>query len=254
MAALFCIFFIIPYKEYEKEIKNRILCKLYVINLILLCTILQDFKSDTNTQYIKNICHSAIYFFPCKHKMSCFTTKPTKWPLHVEKTQISTASTQSDQSLCSPHKETLGPHLPSESDQTGHTPRLIGVLTGRKDHFVGFVMRWLKSHFKINHHNNFMLLLLTGNDVYVVPYEPPQDKTNKMTCAPNEDSDQPGHLPSLIRVIAVPMKKAWVLSNPFSTQRGLWCPGWSESLLGAQSFCWFCHEAAHIWKYMSHIR
>ena len=23
------------------------------------------------------------------------------------------------------------------------------------------------------------------------------------------------------------------------------CPGWSESLLGAQSFCWFCLEAAH---------
>ena len=28
-------------------------------------------------------------------------------------------------------------------------------------------------------------------------YEPPHDKTNKMT-APNEDSDQPGHPPSLI--------------------------------------------------------
>ena len=24
------------------------------------------------------------------------------------------------------------------------------------------------------------------------------------------------------------------------------CPGWSESLLGAQSFRWFCHEAAQI--------
>ena len=24
------------------------------------------------------------------------------------------------------------------------------------------------------------------------------------------------------------------------------CPGWSESSLGAQSFCWFCHEAAHL--------
>ena len=29
------------------------------------------------------------------------------------------------------------------------------------------------------------------------------DKTNKMTCAPSEDSDQPGHLPSLIRAFAV---------------------------------------------------
>ena len=24
------------------------------------------------------------------------------------------------------------------------------------------------------------------------------------------------------------------------------CTGWSESSLGAHSFCWFCHEAAHI--------
>ena len=24
------------------------------------------------------------------------------------------------------------------------------------------------------------------------------------------------------------------------------CPGWSESSLGAQSLCWFCHVAAHI--------
>ena len=24
------------------------------------------------------------------------------------------------------------------------------------------------------------------------------------------------------------------------------CPGWSESSLGVQSFCWFCREAAHL--------
>ena len=29
------------------------------------------------------------------------------------------------------------------------------------------------------------------------------DKANKMICAPNKDSDQPGHPPSLIRVFAV---------------------------------------------------
>ena len=33
-------------------------------------------------------------------------------------------------------------------------------------------------------------------------YEPPHDKTNKMTCAPNEDSDQPGHQPRLIWIFA----------------------------------------------------
>ena len=53
-------------------------------------------------------------------------------------------------------------------------------------------------------------------------FEPPHDKTNKMACAPSEDSDQPGHLPSLIRVFAVRMKKAWVLSYPLSAQPRLW--------------------------------
>ena len=41
-------------------------------------------------------------------------------------------------------------------------------------------------------------------------------------CAPSEDSNQPGHLPSLIRVFAVRMKKAWVLSYSLSAQRILW--------------------------------
>ena len=54
-------------------------------------------------------------------------------------------------------------------------------------------------------------------------------------CAPSEDSDQPGHPPSLITVFAVPdqpghppslirvfavrMRKAWVFSYPLSAQR-----------------------------------
>ena len=78
--------------------------------------------------------------------------------------------------------------------------------------------------------------------------EPPHDKTNKMACVHSEDSDQPGHPPSLIRVFTVHMKKAWVLSYPLSAQRSLIrlgrCQCWS--LLGAQSFCWFSHEAAQI--------
>ena len=40
-------------------------------------------------------------------------------------------------------------------------------------------------------------------DIIPSKFEPPHDKTNKMTCAPSEDSDQPGHSPSLIRVFAV---------------------------------------------------
>ena len=42
--------------------------------------------------------------------------------------------------------------------------------------------------------------------------EQQHDKTNKMTYVPSEDSDEPGHPPSLIRVFAVRLKKLWVLS------------------------------------------
>ena len=76
-------------------------------------------------------------------------------------------------------------------------------------------------------------------------YEPPRDKTNTMAYAPSEDSDQPGHPPSLIGVFAVRMKKA---------HSG--CPGWSESSLGAHaillvfsrggSYCWKPHETNHV--------
>ena len=41
-------------------------------------------------------------------------------------------------------------------------------------------------------------------------------------CAPSEDSDQPGHPPSLIRVFAVRMKKGWNISYPLNAQRRLW--------------------------------
>ena len=32
------------------------------------------------------------------------------------------------------------------------------------------------------------------------------------------------------------------------------CPGWSESSLGAQSFCWFCHAVAHMIVYVSNFK
>ena len=67
--------------------------------------------------------------------------------------------------------------------------------------------------------------------------------------APSEDSDQPWHPPSLIRVFTVHMKKPWVLSYPLRAQQRLGCPGWSESLLGAHPFCWFCHVMAQMHSY-----
>ena len=75
---------------------------------------------------------------------------------------------------------------------------------------------------------------------------------NKMICAPSEDSDQPGHLSSLIRVFAVGMKKPWVLSYPLSRQRKLWTD-WADAQAGLslcwahRSFCWLIWRGSFIW-------
>ena len=94
--------------------------------------------------------------------------------------------------------------------------------------------------------------------------EPPHDKTNKMTCVPSKDSDQPGHLPSLIRVFTV---RSMGSEGPkvFSCrQRRLWSD-WANAqadlslCLVHRSFCWFCRAVAQIlitvfWSYeQSHI-
>ena len=82
-------------------------------------------------------------------------------------------------------------------------------------------------------------------------FEPPRDKTNKVACAPSEDFGQPGHLPSLIRVFPVRMKKAWILSYPLSAQQRLWSD-WVDAQADLRlrwaymPFCWFCHEVAHL--------
>ena len=74
-------------------------------------------------------------------------------------------------------------------------------------------------------------------------------------CAPSEDSDKPGHPPSLIRFFTVRMKKAWILGYPFSVQRRLWSD-WVDaqadlSLRWAHThFVGFCHEVAHMSSYI----
>ena len=79
-------------------------------------------------------------------------------------------------------------------------------------------------------------LCLTG---HLLQYKRARTWQNQQKeCGPSKDSDTP----SLIRVFAVRMKKAWVLSYSLSAQRRR--PVWSESSLGAHSFCWFCHVTA----------
>ena len=57
-------------------------------------------------------------------------------------------------------------------------------------------------------------LKATDKDTKVIrisEYEPLHDKTNKMVCVPSEDSDQPEHPPSLIKVFVCAQ---WVANGP----------------------------------------
>ena len=66
-------------------------------------------------------------------------------------------------------------------------------------------------------------MLQISKDRWAVTWQNQQNE-----CTPSEDSDQPGHLHSLITVFAVRMKKAWVLSYPLSAQRRLWSD-WADA-------------------------
>ena len=92
----------------------------------------------------------------------------------------------------------------------------------------------------------------------LVLFGPPRDKTNKMTCAPSEDSDQPRHPPSLIRVFAVRLKNFGSLAT---------CIHWAPSEYSYQTArlrrlvwifagctCWFCHAAALFFCLFSSLR
>ena len=82
---------------------------------------------------------------------------------------------------------------------------------------------------KISLLEHVSLMLFAGmtfahsKDIWAVTWQNQQSD-----CEPSEDSDQPGHPPSLIRVFAVRMKKAWVLSYPLSTQRRVWSD-WADA-------------------------
>ena len=82
--------------------------------------------------------------------------------------------------------------------------------------------------------------------------EPPHDKTNKMAFAPSENSDQPKHSPSLIRVFAVHSMGSWG-PNASSYEQPRLCSDWADaqaylSLRWTQRpFYWFCNESAHVY-------
>ena len=74
----------------------------------------------------------------------------------------------------------------------------------------------LVSCLKLCNHNGRVLLLIEIASGFCSLLQLPCNMSRRMTkptkwCAPSKASDQLGHLPSLIRVFAVRMKKAWVL-------------------------------------------
>ena len=82
------------------------------------------------------------------------------------------------------------------------------------------------------------------------PNEMPHGKTNKMVCAPSEDSDQPGHPPSLIKSLRCALiRKLRTQAFFMQTAKTLIRPGaqadWSLRC-AHMPFCWFCHEVAQI--------
>ena len=85
-------------------------------------------------------------------------------------------------------------------------------------------------------------------------FEPEHDKPNKIICAPSEDSDQPGHPPSLTRVFAV---RSMSGQGPKMSSCGQW-KLWSDmadtqadlSLRWAHtSFCLFCCAVTHLFVF-----
>ena len=84
-----------------------------------------------------------------------------------------------------------------------------------------------------------------------ITFEPAHDKPYKIACAPSEDSDQPGHPPSLISVFAV---RSMGSSGPKLSSCGQQrlCSDWVDaqadlSLRWAHKpFCRFYHAPAHL--------
>ena len=69
--------------------------------------------------------------------------------------------------------------------------------------FIGLLIldvinRFIFGHWVVIYYVSDKFSFVYNKMVSLCITEPHRDETNKMTCAPNKDSDQPGHLPCLI--------------------------------------------------------
>ena len=182
--------------------------------------------------------------------MSYDTTKPTKWLCTQRRLRSAWASAQSDQSLsCALSGSLMTQAFFMRTAKT--LIRLDGCPGWSESSLGAHSFGWfchVAAHIvkTVTETNKILWQTWTSRNVKDQIYELPHDKINKMICAPSEDSDQPGHPPSLIRVFAVRLKRAWALSYLLSSQRRFWSD-WIDaqadpSLHWAHmSLCWFCH-------------
>ena len=100
-------------------------------------------------------CLSQFIITVCTVSLSLMSQCMTKWPVCLAKTDH---PAQPDLSLCCALYGWLSTQI-VKTDQTGwmpRLPRLIWVFAGRTDHFVGFVMLWLKFVFSCMKHIPFL--------------------------------------------------------------------------------------------------
>ena len=153
--------------------------------------------------------------------------------------------------------------------------RLVWVFAGRTGHFVGVDVLWLnRPYFDYNferlkslqiieqlidqvwNRTHFLAAICIRTDKLDLINEPHHDKTNKMTCAPSEASDQPGHPPRLIRVFAVRSVVSQGSKVSSCGQRRLWsvCADAQADL----SHCWahrsvLLRKQDHKWKQIMYL-
>ena len=129
--------------------------------------------------------------------------------------------------------------LTAKTDQIGRMPRLIRVVTGRRDHFVGFVVRRLN------------LIHLCGL-FYPCKLEEPICASSRENLSSGfstrSDSNQPAQLEKPARTMKLQILKLEMLYHLGSEQQRCWsdCAGWSAPLLFAYGVNRFSHGVAHL--------
>ena len=92
----------------------------------------------------------------------------------------------------------------SPADVTTLSPRLVaGCLLTRSMLIKNGKCMYCRNVFTVICNIIIISILIFRSVLSLRMIERPHDKTNKKICSPSEDSGQPGHPPSLVRVFAV---------------------------------------------------